>query len=151
MESTTIQGLCKRFRELNPDFEIVPWHIRNRERAQANVYRWQRVNPDKVRVYRQRSEQTEQGKIKRLNRAHHRRELERNGNFTPQEWQEKLRLFDNKCVYCGKKDNKLTIDHVVPLSLGGRNTIENIVPACAWCNTSKGTSIREVPLSMHLG
>jgi len=46
----------------------------------------------------------------------------------------------NTCQYCGKKFKKweLTLDHVVPRSLGGRSTWENLVLACIACNVSKG-------------
>lgn len=44
-----------------------------------------------------------------------------------------------KCFYCKQKLNKKTrhLDHFFPLYLGGKNTPENIVPACKWCNTMK--------------
>ena len=42
-----------------------------------------------------------------------------------------------RCVYCGSKDD-LTFDHVVPRSMGGRTTWENIVTACSPCNLKKG-------------
>lgn len=41
------------------------------------------------------------------------------------------------CVYCGAK-NDLTFDHVLPRSMGGRTTWENIVTACSPCNMKKG-------------
>lgn len=41
------------------------------------------------------------------------------------------------CVYCGSK-NELTFDHVIPRSLGGKTTWENIVAACSHCNMKKG-------------
>lgn len=37
------------------------------------------------------------------------------------------------CSYCGAY-RRLTLDHVVPKSKGGRATI----PACSWCNGTKG-------------
>ena len=43
------------------------------------------------------------------------------------------------CHYCGKEvgaDN-LTMDHVVPVSRGGRSTKGNVVPACDACNKTK--------------
>jgi 5-methylcytosine-specific restriction endonuclease McrA len=41
------------------------------------------------------------------------------------------------CAYCGATDTALQRDCVQPLSVGGRYTLENIVPACRSCNTSK--------------
>ena len=43
-----------------------------------------------------------------------------------------------QCAYCGKKIERATQDHVVPLSHGGEYAIHNIVPACRSCNSSKG-------------
>lgn len=40
------------------------------------------------------------------------------------------------CVYCGVEAN--SVDHVIPRSLGGPSTIDNLVPACRECNTRKG-------------
>ncbi len=44
------------------------------------------------------------------------------------------------CQYCGKKPQRslLNIDHVVPRSLGGRTTWENVVCCCVDCNRCKG-------------
>jgi len=49
----------------------------------------------------------------------------------------------NTCQYCGKKFRKweLTLDHVVPRSLGGRSTWENLVLACVPCNVRKGSRL----------
>jgi len=41
------------------------------------------------------------------------------------------------CAYCGAVDKALQRDCVLALSRGGRYTLENIVPACGACNTSK--------------
>jgi len=45
----------------------------------------------------------------------------------------------DKCAYCGSPDN-LTIDHVKPKTLGGRDEARNLVPACKSCNHAKGSS-----------
>ena len=34
-----------------------------------------------------------------------------------------------------------TLDHVTPLSKGGAHVIENLVPACRPCNSSKGDKL----------
>jgi 5-methylcytosine-specific restriction endonuclease McrA len=41
------------------------------------------------------------------------------------------------CAYCGATDRPLQRDCVLALSRGGRYTLDNIVPACRSCNTSK--------------
>jgi len=41
------------------------------------------------------------------------------------------------CAYCGRTDGALQRDCVLPISRGGRYTLDNVVPACSSCNTSK--------------
>jgi 5-methylcytosine-specific restriction endonuclease McrA len=43
-----------------------------------------------------------------------------------------------RCVYCGRGDVPLTIDHVVPKSRGGRDSWKNLAAACHICNNRKG-------------
>ena len=54
------------------------------------------------------------------------------------------------CQYCGRNGGeRMTIDHVIPKSLGGRTVWENVVSACRTCNLKKGNK----PLAeagMHL-
>lgn len=45
---------------------------------------------------------------------------------------------DFRCVYCGTKESRFTIDHVYPKSLGGKSTFENCVCSCKDCNNKKG-------------
>ncbi len=44
------------------------------------------------------------------------------------------------CQYCGTRPHrsKLNLDHVIPRSLGGRTTWENVVCSCIDCNRRKG-------------
>ncbi len=46
----------------------------------------------------------------------------------------------NHCQYCGKRfaTSELSLDHVIPRSLGGGADWENIVCACMKCNVKKG-------------
>ncbi len=41
------------------------------------------------------------------------------------------------CVYCGAPTAH--VDHVRPLARDGWEHPDNLVPACAWCNGSKGS------------
>ena len=47
-----------------------------------------------------------------------------------------------RCQYCNSRE-RLTIDHVLPKSRGGRDTWENLVTACTRCNTRKGNRTPE--------
>jgi hypothetical protein len=51
------------------------------------------------------------------------------------------------CRYCGASapDVKLTIDHVVPIALGGGDDPDNLVTACAECNAGKSSSVPDAP------
>lgn len=46
----------------------------------------------------------------------------------------------SRCQYCGKvfPQRELNLDHVVPLSQGGRSSWDNVVTACVPCNSRKG-------------
>ena len=46
----------------------------------------------------------------------------------------------NHCQYCGKRfsSSELSLDHVIPRSMGGKAVWENIVCACTKCNVKKG-------------
>lgn len=63
-------------------------------------------------------------------------EYEAEGSHTLDEWILKKDEYYNKCGYCGES-KKLTKDHKTPLSRGGTNNIENIIPACKECNSAK--------------
>lgn len=46
---------------------------------------------------------------------------------------------DNRqCQYCGTTTGIMTTDHVIPKSLGGVESWENLVCACVTCNNRKG-------------
>ena len=47
---------------------------------------------------------------------------------------------NNRCQYCGKRfaTSELSIDHVIPRSMGGSATWKNLVCACLACNVKKG-------------
>ena len=57
-------------------------------------------------------------------------------DLTDEQWAA-LKAAWNGCAYCGVTDRPLQRDCVLPISRGGRYTLENVVPACASCNASK--------------
>lgn len=62
------------------------------------------------------------------------------GTCTPEQWAAILEEFNRCCAYCLRHESvagKMSIDHMTPLTRGGTNDPENLVPACRPCNSSK--------------
>ena len=70
--------------------------------------------------------------------AHVKRERERARALKATDWW-KGRVAKGVCHYCGRNvgPGALTLDHVVPVSRGGRSTRGNCVPCCRDCNAKK--------------
>jgi len=69
---------------------------------------------------------------------HVKREREKARQFrNSQHWQRLLQK--GICHYCGNhfSSHELTMDHIVPLSRGGRSVKGNTVPCCKECNNIK--------------
>lgn len=67
--------------------------------------------------------------------------------FAGSDWKLLKQTFRNECAYCGSSAS-LTIDHVTPLTAGGKHEASNIVPACTRCNCSKNNRPVQVFLAM---
>lgn len=53
-------------------------------------------------------------------------------------WRERIKEnWSEQCAYCGSEE-ELTLDHIVPRSLGGLDKTTNVLCACHDCNQSKG-------------
>jgi glycerol-3-phosphate cytidylyltransferase len=71
------------------------------------------------------------------------------GKHTNREWEYKKKCFNYSCATCGISEEvikikwagtqftKLTKDHIIPISKGGTDNIENIQPLCVSCNSKK--------------
>ncbi len=78
------------------------------------------------------------------------------GYHTKHEWEYKLTGFD-RCPRCGRfwkdipprPDTRYryvwTKDHIIPITSGGSNNIDNLQPLCYQCNSSKCASYEEQP------
>ncbi len=53
------------------------------------------------------------------------------------------------CQYCGKNNQPMTIDHIIPKIKGGKDSWINLVTACQSCNNKKGRrDLKETNLSL---
>jgi hypothetical protein len=55
--------------------------------------------------------------------------------ITPVQLEQIYKNWNNRCAYCGGQAT--TLDHIVPLIRGGEHSLENLIPACRHCNSSK--------------
>jgi 5-methylcytosine-specific restriction endonuclease McrA len=53
------------------------------------------------------------------------------------QWEALLAYYEDTCLCCGWR-GKVTVDHVIPSSVGGRNHIVNLQPLCVECSGEKG-------------
>jgi 5-methylcytosine-specific restriction endonuclease McrA len=106
------------------------WAEANPERAAARVRAWRKENPDLLRTMRRIYRQTRHARNKAAG--------------VPEASHVASLLKETACIYCGEafdpavREKWLTIEHVVPLVLGGTNASENLFSACYACNRSKG-------------
>ncbi len=61
------------------------------------------------------------------------------GEFTKRDWHRLLRR-DTCCLRCGSTDH-LSMDHIVPVALGGKHSFSNAQVLCKSCNSWKHTKI----------
>ena len=47
-----------------------------------------------------------------------------------------------QCVFCWAEDD-LTLDHIIPISRGGTNALDNLQVLCRRCNQWKGSRLLE--------
>ena len=81
--------------------------------------------------------------VRFLSKCHIRnRRIRETGTVTQAEWDALCERAGYRCLSCGKK-RPLTMDHIVPVSVGGSHTIDNLQPLCKQCNCSKGTDTKD--------
>lgn len=74
---------------------------------------------------------------------HRARKLGVVGILHPQEWEDLKKKYSYTCLACKKQEPEINLvfDHIIPLSKGGTNTIDNVQPLCFSCNAKKHTKI----------
>jgi 5-methylcytosine-specific restriction endonuclease McrA len=114
------------------------YYKRNKKKIKGNVKAWAKANPERVKALQREWVKRNPDYTRAQNSRRRTRITKAGGKFTAKEFKELCKKHNNKCLRC-KKCNKLTADHVVPVSKGGSSNIENIQPLCMPCNTKKGT------------
>jgi 5-methylcytosine-specific restriction endonuclease McrA len=103
---------------------------------------------ERRKVYGLKYNKSTKGILRDKRKQHKRRAIMENaGTFTNEEWNDRLLEYNYCCAYCYQRFpvDQLTVDHMIPVSRGGTNTIDNLVPACRSCNSRKWT---KTPLEM---
>jgi len=118
----------------------------NREKIYNAAKKYWRSHKEKIKKNRRKYLDTEKGRacLQRQNTARRISEKEIINTLTSEEWLDILEAYNYRCAYCGCKFDENTLpekDHVIPISKGGNNVKENIVPACRSCNAKKGNNI----------
>lgn len=135
----TIAPRAAAFREDNRERlreEARAYSAENREERRVRQAAYRAANPEAWREWSKRNpEKIRLAQLTRRTRMHEGSTAE----VTPKDIQKLINRHDGCCVYCGIKptNEPMQIDHVVPISKGGSNTIGNLLPACRSCNSSK--------------
>ena len=97
------------------------------EKAKIRTKKWIAENPERHR------ENVRRRMLRKKNA---------DGFHTEKQWQILLELCDRKCLNCGSTED-LACDHIVPLSKGGTDWIDNVQPLCQSCNSTKYVDIQD--------
>lgn len=109
-------------------------YYNNKEKHNEGVRRWQKANPDKMaKIYARYARSHKEKVNSKVNRR--RVLIESNRLFVLDK--EVKKLYSSNCIHCGTTKN-ITMDHLIPVSRGGRHSIGNLVPMCRSCNSKKG-------------
>ncbi len=122
------------------------YYLENKKKILENNKKWKIKNEEKYKEYCKeyckKYNLTEKGKeINILKRYKRRMNVDKLNNIDFNLLKEKFDKLGNKCIICGNKN--ITIDHIIPVSRGGTNDIDNLQPLCKSCNSSKGNKSME--------
>ncbi len=94
--------------------------------------------------YRQLPKVKEKSRLQSLERQY-RKLTTSDGSITVKSMRELLVRQNNKCFHCGcdldfETLRAVHLDHLQPVSKGGKHVLSNVVYSCAFCNMSKGSN-----------
>ena len=118
----------------------------NKGREKANEYsnKYKATHRSHIKITNWEYKQTEKGKIYDARNCSKRRDLTKklDSTLTADQWENCKKYFTDKdnnlhCAYCDKILLRADKEHFIPLSKGGEFTINNVLPICKHCNSSK--------------
>ena len=145
------------------------YYQQNREKAIEYARQWSKDNPEKCKEYHEvyAEKYPEKERLRHFNKAKKYREEKPE---LVKEWDRRWRenhpekvalknqkrrakyseflvtekdirkIYSSQCVACGTYE-RITLDHIVPLSRGGNHSLGNLQPLCFSCNSSKGNKL----------
>jgi len=123
----------REYREKNKEY----LQAKNRAKCKTEEYKIQNKKRN------QKYLATDKGrKAKQMNRERYR--ARKNGvsaTLTKLQWRLCKEFFHHTCAYCGKHLKNLTQDHFIPLHDAGGYDVDNIIPCCKSCNSSKQNKV----------
>lgn len=133
-----IKGYSKKYREDNKD-KIKEYKKDNNEHIKEQQKKWRENNPQYHKEYQKEYRKNNPEKEFNKNSKRRLKEESQGKGVTKEQWLEMMNFFNWRCAYSGEKltNSNRTIDHIIPLSLGGKNEIWNCVPMYANYNFSK--------------
>ncbi len=111
---------------------------------EQHAYKGVRQEGESKQIYHRRYCESHPENIAHLKARRYAREKGAEGSHSLDEWNKLKEGCDHLCLHCGE-EKKLTKDHIIPLSEGGSDYIENIQPLCRNCNSKKWKFVHENP------
>lgn len=107
------------------------WALANPEKYRTSIKNWHKNNIQHVRLYAKKHSALRRHRV---------------GTFTHDQWYARVAFYGWRCAYCliELTEKTLTIDHIIPIIVGGTNWASNLCPACRSCNVRKNRN-RKLP------
>jgi len=169
--SLPAQALTKeqRYRARHPDrirAKNVRWYALHRAYELARSRRWKQAHPESVRASSRQRRRLHLAACLATNQRwraahpdasaaqHHRRRARKQNAASTDlrlaQWNFIKAVCGYRCVYGGRKLQRLTQDHLTPLVDGGAHSMDHVLPACHVCNCRKGVGRPLCPVQPFL-